>query len=152
MAFKNLVIYEQLPVFLDYINGELGVNYTADTTRTVAHVQESDTGELTILAVVALNNWTMHSVELSIAGSQGRWATRKYISSVYEYAFTYAGKERVHCIVEQGNEPAMELHRRLGHKYEGLLEDWFGADRPAHVFGLTKRNYLKGRWAAKSVS
>lgn len=146
---KYIVTYDQHPVFLDFICQRLNVKLDPATARTVSHVRVNEDGTHTMLAVCAYNNWTERSCELSIAGTKSMWATRRYIQAVYEYAFTVAEKERIHMVVEHTNADALELHKRLGHKHEGELEDWFGEDKPAIVFGLTKRNYLKGKWAPK---
>lgn len=145
----GLIVYDQDPVFLDYINKALDNNFVSDSTRTLAHVKANEDGSYTMLAVVAFNNWTQYSVEVSIAGSSGLWATKKFVRAVYEYAFYHAKKERIHMVVEPTNTEALEMHKRLGHFQEGLLADWFGPDKYAYIYGLTKRQYLAGKWAPK---
>lgn len=146
---EYVVVYDQDPIFVRFASEQLGVPFELTDYRTVSHVRKNDDGTLTMLAVVVLNNWTEHSVEMSIASEPGLWATKKFIRAVYDYAFYHAKKERIHMAVEPSNVAALIMHERLGHKYEGRLEDWFGADKDALIFGLTKRNYLKGKWTAK---
>ena len=143
---ENLIVYEQSPFFLDFASKQLDVPFDPSTARTISHVLLKD-GKYEILAVVVYTGWLPNSVELSIASSKGRWATRRFIRAVYEYAFTHANKDRIHMVVEPSNVESVEMHIRLGHKYEGCLDDWFGEDRPVFIYGLTRRNYQKGKWS-----
>jgi RimJ/RimL family protein N-acetyltransferase len=147
---KNLIVFDQDPVFLNYAGAQLGIQYLPEIARTVSHVRQNDDGSLTMLAVVVLSHWTTHSVEISIASNPGLWATKRFIRAVYEYAFGHCGKERIHMLVEHENAESIEMHKRLGHKYEGQLDDWFGVDKPALIYGLTKRNYLNSKWSHKN--
>lgn len=144
---EYLIVYEQDAVFFDFAEAQLEMKFDRTLSRTLSHVRRNDDNSLTMLAVVVFNGWTPHSVEISIASSKGMWATKRFIRSVYEYAFTFAEKERIHMVVEPSNTDAVEMHKRLGHKYEGRLEDWFGRDKPVLVFGLTKRHYEQGKWS-----
>lgn len=145
---KNLIVFDQHPVFLDFASNQLQVRFDPATARTVSHVRQNDDDSFTILAVVVVTNWTEHSVELSIASTPGLWATRRYIRDVYEYIFGHCGKTVLYAVVETSNAAAITLHERIGHKYVGRMEDWFGEDRPVVLYTLTKRDYQKGKWSS----
>lgn len=146
---ERLVVYEQNDVFFDFAEQILEVVFDRAQSRTVSYVQKNEDGTLTMLAVAVFNNWFKHSVELSLATTKGLWATKRFIRAMYEYAFNYGNIIRIHMVSEVSNDEANQGHLRLGHKYEGKLEDWFGEGKDGLIYGLTKRNYLKGKWAIK---
>ncbi len=143
---KHLIVYDQHPLFFEFAEQRLDVRYDPAVCRTIAHLLQNEDGTCAVLCVVVANNWTDHSVELSIASEPGLWATRRFINAVYQTVFYRWRKERIHMVAEVANAPAIAMHERLRHKYEGHLDDWFGRDRPAHIYGLTKRAYEKSKW------
>ena len=143
---KHLIVEDQHPMFLAFAAKHLGVTYDPATCRTIAHVRQENDGTYTLLCVVVANNWTSAGCELSIASEPGLWATRRFINTVYQTVFGAWGKERIYMMVEPSNTAAIAMHERLGHKYEAHLEDWFGRDMPALLYGLTKRSYDNSKW------
>lgn len=142
---QNLIVYDQDQVFVDYINGVLGVKFELHNTRTVSHIRRNDDGTYTILAVVLFNNWATHHCEASIASSSPHWATWKYINAVYRYVFDN-GRQRVHFVVEPHNTAAITMHKKLGHQFEGEMRDVYGEDKNGLMFAFTKRDFVSSRW------
>jgi hypothetical protein len=147
---EHLIVRDQDPVYLNWAQDQLGVGWEPSKVRTLSHVRINDDTSVLLLAVVVFSNFSPHACELSIASTPGLWATRRYVRAVYESVFTDFGRERFIGLVEHTNAESIEMHKRLGHKFECELEDWFGRDKPGLVFGLTKRDYLKSKWAPKN--
>ena len=77
------------------------------------------------------------------------WASWGYIHNVFDYGFNHAGKERVNLVVDVTNTAAINMHTKLGTVLEGTLRDWFGRDRDAYLYALTKRDYEASKWYKK---
>lgn len=148
---KNLIVYDQDPIFIEYISNELGVNYRQENSRTVSHVRQNDDGTYTLLAVVLFDHFTEHHVELSVASSSKHWATWNFLHACYEFGFSRK-EVRLNMVVEASNTDALNMHKKLGHKQEGYLRDWFGENKDAYLFALTKKDYLESRWYKKRNS
>jgi len=154
MANRVIVTDQQYaPMFLEWMTqriGEPGL-FEPDECRTIAHVQFNDDGSFEILCVVALNRWTQHSCEGNIASDLSkRWMTRDFAFTVYDFVFRHAGKSRFNFTVNTENADAIQMHEKLGHQFVCRLEDAYGESRDAFVYGLTKRQWLNGKYAKPS--
>jgi len=128
--------------------GEPG-QFNPDECRTIAHMLVHDDGTPEILCVVAFNRWTAHTCEGSIA-SDGtkRWMSREFAFTVYDYAFRHADKSRLNFTVRADNTAAITMHEKLGHEFVCRLTDAHGEGKDAFIYGLTRKQWKKGRWAA----
>jgi hypothetical protein len=142
------VVYEQHPIFFDYINTILSNEFNTYNSKIISYVSWKDNA-FTVLAVIAYHGFMKHSLEMSIAGEPGLWATRKFIRAAYYYPFYQEGKEKVITTVLTNNERSIALLERLGHRREGCLEDYQGVDKDCFIYGLTKRQYNASRLAPK---
>lgn len=132
------------PILCAWTSQQLNVQFEPTMCRAIAHV---DGGE--IAAVCVLTNWTPHSCEISIATDGTRtWASRRYLHEVYKYAFIDAGKSRVNFSVAPDNVESIRLQEALGHKRECVLEDAAGTGHPLILYGLTKTEWLRGKYAS----
>ncbi|MND00194.1 hypothetical protein D3C83_187220 [compost metagenome] len=52
----------------------------------------------------------------------------------------------MNALVAETNTPAVELHRRLGHTYEGTLKHEYGAGKHALLFGFTFEDWQHSKW------
>ena len=145
---RNIITYDQDPRLLQFACEVLEVRFEPSKVRTIAYLQVDGDTVVRILAVVVYSNFLASSVELSIASEPGLWASRRFIRAVYEHAFNHLKRERLTMVVAHDNDASIVMHNRLGHKYDMTLDDWFGQDKPALIFGLTKRAYLSGKWAS----
>lgn len=127
---------------------ETGAVFTPETTRCVALLDG-----LSPLAVVAFDGWTERHVEATIA-SDGtrRWATRRFISAIYRYAFEDCERQRINMVTEVSNDAANRMHAALGHVLEGRFRDWIGPGRDVFFWGYTRDDWLSGRWHRLSQS
>jgi RimJ/RimL family protein N-acetyltransferase len=133
---------EYTQFFLDWINNRIDTEFDALDSRYLAYVKGDE-----VLAVVVFDHWTKHHVEVSIAtDGKKNWASRYFITEVFNYAFALPTITRCNFVVEVENENAIRLHQSLGHPREGLLKDWFGTDKDAYLYRLTRREWEKSKW------
>lgn len=132
------------------IGGDIG-DFAADECRTIAHVLLHADREPEILAVVAINRWSPFACEGNVA-SDGtrRWFTREFAFTVYDFVFRHAAKTRFNFTVSVDNEAAITMHKKLGHSYVARLEDAFGEDKDALMYGLTRKQWMAGPWSKPS--
>lgn len=155
---KRVIITDQryAPYFCKWLEDHIGEPCTFDPaeTRTIAHVLFHEGKRFEVLAVVALNRWTTHTVDGSIA-SDGtkRWMSREFSWTVYDFAFRHADKSRMNFTVRPENAAAIAMHTKLGHRFESVLEDANGDGKALLLFGFTRRQWKESRWASpKRVS
>lgn len=117
-----MVSIEQKPEFMEFINNVLNVKFVPEQAMTIASLNEQ--GD--ILGVVAFNNFTEHNCELSVASITPRFLSKTFLRAVFHYPFITAGKRRITAIIEEGNEPALTLDKRLGFVEEAKLKGWYG--------------------------
>lgn len=99
------------------------------------------------VGVVGFSNWTVGAVDIHIAtDGTKRWASRRVINEVYRYIFETCGRTRLNALVSTDNEPAIRLHKRLGHTYLGLLKHQLGKNKHALAFGWTFEDWQNSRW------
>jgi RimJ/RimL family protein N-acetyltransferase len=153
---KRVIVTDQqyAPMFLRWMRSRIGGDigeFSADECRTIAHVLFHDDKEPEILAVVAFNRWSPFACEGNIA-SDGtrRWFSREFAFTVYDFVFRHAGKTRFNFTVSVDNEAAIAMHEGLGHNYVARLEDAFGEDKDAFIYGLTRKQWMAGRWSKPS--
>lgn len=131
--------------FLDWINNKIATQFEPNSSRYLAYVKDDE-----VLAVVVFDHWTLNQVEVSIAtDGTKRWASRHFINEVFEYAFTLPTITRCNFVVEVENKNAIQLHESLRHPREGLLKDWFGIDKDAYLYRLTRREWESSKWRKK---
>lgn len=153
---KRVIVLDQTyaPTFLQWMKERIGVggDFKSEDCRTIAHVQFNDDGTHEILCVVALNRWTPTTCEGNIA-SDGtkRWFSRDFAFTVYDYVFRHADRTRMNFIVAEDNGAAIKMHQSLGHQYEAKLEDAFGEDKHALLFGLTRKQWVEGKWSSPAA-
>lgn len=117
-----MVCIEQKQEYLDFINDLLDVKFVSGQAISIASLNE----QKEILGVVVYNNFTEHNCELSVASVSPRFLSKSFLRAVFHYPFITAGKRRITAIIEDGNEAALTLDRRLGFVEEARLKGWYG--------------------------
>jgi RimJ/RimL family protein N-acetyltransferase len=155
---KRVIITDQqhAPMFLQWMRDRIGGDtgeFSADECRTIAHVLVHDDKPAEILAVVAFNRWSPYACEGNIA-SDGtrRWFSRDFAFTLYDFVFRHADKTRFNFTVSVDNEAAIAMHEGLGHTFVARLEDALGEDKDAFIYGLTRKQWMAGRWSKPSKS
>jgi RimJ/RimL family protein N-acetyltransferase len=118
-------------------------------SRPEALVAESLAGDPIGLVIVRIDRPEAHSVELSLLVDADHWGQGfgiDVMQTTLEACFDGWGVHRVGVRVEEGNERALALYRRLGFKEEGRLRQAAirdGRHADVHLFSL-----LAGEWSA----
>jgi RimJ/RimL family protein N-acetyltransferase len=129
-----LIVFEQDVRLLAFASAVLNVRFDPAQSSWISNVQKDGAP----LAVVVYTRFSPYNCEMSIATDGGRsWATRPFLRECYRYPFVQIGLQRVTGVVEDGNESALRLNRKLGHVEEARLKAWFG-DKDGIVFRLLK--------------
>ena len=120
-----MISLEQKPEYLDFYNQVLGVKRIPDPNHIVWITKLDEAGN--ILAVVAFRNFTQHTCEMSIAtNKKSNWASREFIAVCYRYAFNQMKLSRVNAVINEKNERALRMNRKLGCTEEAKLKNFFG--------------------------
>lgn len=152
---KRQIIVDQshAAYFLKWMSERIGDcgAFSTDDCRTIAHVIVHEDRPPEILAVVAFNRWSPFAVEGNIASDGSRrWFTRDFAFTIYDYVFRHADKTRFNFTVATDNTSAINMHEKLGHVFTARLEDAFGEDNDALMYGLTRKQWKAGPWSKPS--
>jgi len=137
--------------FIEWMASRLALEgeFKAESAIAIAHVEYSPDLQADVLGVVALNDWRPASCEGHIASDgSGRWMTRKFAHTVYDFVFRHAAKFRMNFVVGTENAPAIRMHDKLGHERMCHLADAYGDGKDAYLYGLTKKQWLAGKFAS----
>lgn len=88
-----------------------------------------------IVAVIVYNNFRYPDIQMNIASSSPKWASRQTLKSIFLYPFAQLGCKRVTAITADTNQPVRAFLCRLGFKEEGHHPDLF-AEGGAVSYGL----------------
>jgi RimJ/RimL family protein N-acetyltransferase len=129
-----VITTEQNPAFLAWANAVLKVEFRPEHSAWITRLNP----DRSPAAVVAYTRFSPYNCEMSIAtDGRARWASREFLRVCYSYPFGKLRLARVTGVVEEGNEKALELNRRLGHVQEATLRAWFG-EKDGIVFRMLK--------------
>jgi RimJ/RimL family protein N-acetyltransferase len=111
---------------IQHVAGQVEDWLARETTfdRPEALIAESLAGDPIGLVVVRVDRPEARSVELSLLVDAGYWRQgfgMDMMQTILEACFAGWGVHRIGVRVEEGNERALALHRRLGFKEEGRL-------------------------------
>lgn len=136
--------------FIEWMADRLGLDgvFKVEDAIAISHVQYDEDLNAEVLGVVAINNWSPAACEGHIASDGStRWMSRTFAWTVYDFAFRHAGKFRFNFCVGIDNEAAVRMHEKLGHERMCQLNDAYGEDKHAYLYGLTKKQWLSGKFA-----
>ena len=118
--------------------------------RPEALIAESLAGEPIGLIVVRVDRPEARSVELSLLVDADRWGQGfgiDMVQTILEACFDGWGVNRIGVRVEEGNERALALYRRLGFREEGRLRE--AAFRNGEHADVLLLGQLAAEWAAR---
>ena len=118
--------------------------------RPEALIAESIAGEPIGLIVVRVDRPEARSVELSLLVDADRWGQGfgiDMVQTILEACFGGWGVHRIGVRVEEGNERALALYRRLGFREEGRLRQ--AAFRDGEHADVLLLGQLAAEWAAR---
>jgi RimJ/RimL family protein N-acetyltransferase len=90
-----------------------------------------------IVAGVVFHRYSGGDIEVSMAATSPRWATRQTFARIFAYPFIQLGVRRITATTKSGNQPVRAFLEYLGFRLEGTLRR-FHEDDDAAVYGLLK--------------
>lgn len=139
------------PILKPWAGSRLNTEFDQEA-RFVANVLLGEDGTFEVLFCVVLSNWSEYAVEAAAAsdGSSRPKMSREFMQVLYAYVFDYAGKTCMYSLVKRDNEKSLKLQRSAGLTQSGVLQSFYGSGKDAIVFGITKQQWLDGKWSSKS--
>ena len=98
--------------------------------------QADDAGN--IIAGVTYTMFTGRDIHAHIAGLGKRWMTKRFLGEIFRYPFHQLGVARITCLIAADNEPSINLCRKLGFQYEGVLRQFMQDGRDCLIFGMLR--------------
>lgn len=91
-----------------------------------------------IVGAVIFSNFRGHDMEVSIA-TEGQWATRGLLKSLFSYPFGQCGCARISALVARSNKKSRKLCESLGFKLEGVMrKSLHGGTEDACIYGMLR--------------
>lgn len=125
-------------------------------TRTIGFVEFSEPnaeGQVAanILCVAAFHNWSDKAVEITVAsnGEKRKKASHEFIWTYFNYVFQVCDKTCLYATIAIDNDKCLALAEATGYSKTGLLPDYFGDNKDAFVYAITRSQWEKGRFAQK---
>jgi hypothetical protein len=114
-----------------------------DTARCIGKLDENGV----IVAGVIYDEWTGTNFMCDIAG-QGNWASKLFLSIIFDYPFVRAGAKRITARVKSTNEKSIKLVTKMGFKLESRLTQAI-PDGDFLFFVMFKEDckYIRGKYA-----
>lgn len=139
------------PLFHEWMKEHLGVTFDSKDTRYIASVLAED--GLEIVGCTALNRWTEGACEAHAAsdGSKRQKIDRRYIHTVFDYAFRHADKSCLLTYVSVDNVKSLALQEMLGFTKVGFVPSYYGEGKDAQLFSMTKQQWLDGKWGTSTA-
>ncbi|MBF8177657.1 GNAT family N-acetyltransferase [Herminiimonas contaminans] len=117
-----MIDIKQRQEYFDFVNAGLNVKF--DPNQSVCIASLDDFGR--IMGVVVFSGFTEYNCELSVFSNTPKFITRNLLKVIFHYAFITANKRRVTAIVEDGNNKALDIDRRVGFVHESVAKNWYG--------------------------
>lgn len=90
-----------------------------------------------LIAAVAYSEYRGHSIEVSMASTDPRWATRRTLKAIFSYPFVQLPCERLTAYTGESMTHVRQFLERLGFQQEGIVRRGF-ADDNAVIYGMLK--------------
>lgn len=100
--------------------------------------------------MIAWDHWTSFDIEVSIAASSPRWATRQTIGTLLAYPFLQLKVQRVSAKVYKSNRVSRRFVEGIGFKHEGTHRHAGKNLETIFSYGFTRAEYLE-RYARRSL-
>lgn len=127
-----MIFTEQRQEIFDYLNYKLEANFSPETGRTIAVVEDGK-----ILGAVVADRFTKSGCELSIASDEPRFLTKGFIKFIFNYVFNTCGIIRITTLVKEHNKRSLKLMDGIGFVKEAVLKKGYG-DQDAVLFRMLK--------------
>jgi RimJ/RimL family protein N-acetyltransferase len=136
-----MLVYGQDRLVAEWVAAKLGLSGADDFMPCVAIGIVRDDR---LVAGVVYNNYQTDregsplSIEMTIASTSPRWASRKVLTELFEYPFIQLRVKRVQALTSVGNAEAQSLLKRLGFSQEGVHRCAYSDGEDAVSWGMLK--------------
>jgi RimJ/RimL family protein N-acetyltransferase len=134
------LVCDQHELVSDFVSKIIGLPYDFKDCKTIAMFDEKG-----VVVGVIYDGFTCNSdatyanCNMHVAARKGsKWATRDFLYHAFSYPFNFMNCNRVTATVEQYNEKALKLNRRLGFKDEGVHREAYNGNDMI-ILGMLKR-------------
>lgn len=93
-------------------------------------------GEL--IGGVIYNNYHGHDIQMTIASTDKRWATRHTLLHLLGYPFNQLNCKRITAVSARRNKVARDMLLRLGFSLEGVVRKGMDGIQDAMIYGMLK--------------
>ena len=94
-------------------------------------------GEL--IGGIIYNNYRKNDIQLTMATTTPKWATKKNIREILAYPFVQLKCNRVTAAIAKPNKKARKLVEGVGFKLEGVIRMGMSDEKDACVYGMLAR-------------
>jgi len=101
-----------------------------------------------LVAGVVFNDWQPRheTLQVSIAASSNRWATRGVLIGLFGYAFQTAAANKLWATMPHDRPDVLVFNRKLGFRQEGTLRHHFGPGRHAVISSILRAEWKRSPW------
>jgi RimJ/RimL family protein N-acetyltransferase len=92
-----------------------------------------------LIAGVLYEDYNKQNIVCHIAG-EGNWATKEFLSAIFDYPFRQLGVKRITAPISAGNSKSINLVTEMGFELECSLKN-ATLDGDLHLFCLWRENY-----------
>ena len=137
----SVIDFSQHAAYVRLASIQLGTWLDPQRSAVLANLDAS-TGEIlqdmvNVNGIVVFTNYTGYDVELFVASQSPRWATRRFLSCIFKYAFEQLKVERATVRVLASNWKARNLVTRLGFVQEGVIRRGHAGEN-VFLYGMLK--------------
>lgn len=140
---------QDVEVICDWVNSHLPEHESFQYPYAVAVVEPNGDGTMHILAGCVYTNYSGSNIFISgaIAKEGIGKVTRGHLQEFLRVAFAEPlDCLRVTALVSETNKRSQRFVEGLGFKLEGSLRDYLEEGRVTHLYGLTRSDWLGGKY------
>ena len=136
-----MILLDQEQIVIPWVENQLGIGF--GPAKAIGFVL----GDMGLVAAAVYHNWIPQygSLEVSMASTTPRWASKEAIRMMFWYPFRAIGAQRVYTTTAKRNRRAVNFNRRLGMQYEGKGRRALGND-DAVVYSMLCEEWEASKW------
>ena len=130
------MIYTHGEHIVDYVRRKISDKISFQNPTGIGLADES--GKILLGVVIDNHRIESNSVCISLAISDKKHFTRKFIKQIFRFIFTELKIDRITAMIESSNDRSLSAIKRLGFEHEGIMRKASYNKQDLHVFGMLK--------------